>query len=52
MASDSICQTSCSAGASARADSTTAPCAGFSTIATTASESVRIHWTCDADEVS
>jgi hypothetical protein len=48
----SICQTSCSAGASARADSTTAPWVAFSTTATTASESVRIHWTWDGEEVS
>ena len=48
----SICQISCRDGASARADSTTAPWAAFSAIATTASESVRIHWICDADEVS
>ena len=44
MPPDSSWKTSRSAGASARASSTTAAWVAFSTTATTAPESVMIHW--------
>jgi hypothetical protein len=51
-APDSICQTSRRSGASVRTSPTVLAWAGVSTITATAPESLRIHCTCSAEDVS